>query len=206
MNKKGKRALASGALMSLVLTTVLATGPVNAAAGQVTRTSGADRYATAAQVATTNWTTSDNVVLVNGDNYPDAVSASALAKKLNAPILLTKSDSLNADAKAAISKLGAKNIYIVGGTASVSKSVRTSLKANYSLVELGGANRYETNIAVANELVELGVNPSNVLLVGGEGFSDALSVAPVAAAKGQILLLGNNNALLNEVSNRLCKS
>ena len=101
MNKNGKRVLASGALMSLVLTSVLAVGPVSAAPGQVTRISGADRYATAAQVATANWTTSDNVVLVNGQNYPDAVSASALAKKLNAPILLTKADSLNADASAA---------------------------------------------------------------------------------------------------------
>ena len=205
MNKNGKRVLASGALMSLVLTSVLAAGPVHAAAGQVTRTSGADRYATAAQVATSNWTTSDNVVLVNGDNYPDAVSASALAKKLNAPILLTKADSLNADAQAAITKLAPKNIYVVGGTASVSTAVRDSLKANYSLIELGGANRYETNVAVAKELVKLGVDPSNVLLVGGEGFSDALSVAPVAAAKGQILLLGNNNARLNAVSNKLCK-
>ncbi|MTK13089.1 MAG: cell wall-binding repeat-containing protein, partial [Clostridiaceae bacterium] len=62
------------------------------------------------------------------------------------------------------------------------------------LVELGGANRYETNVAVAQELVDLGVDPSNVIMVGGEGFSDALSVAPVAAAKGQILLLGMNNA------------
>ncbi|MTK12734.1 MAG: cell wall-binding repeat-containing protein, partial [Clostridiaceae bacterium] len=62
------------------------------------------------------------------------------------------------------------------------------------LVELGGANRYETNVAVAQKLVDLGVDPSSVIMVGGEGFSDALSVAPVAAAKGQILLLGMNNA------------
>ena len=65
MSKKGTRALASATLMSLVLTSALSAGPVKAAAGQVTRTSGADRYATAAQVATTNWTTSDNVVLVS---------------------------------------------------------------------------------------------------------------------------------------------
>jgi hypothetical protein len=62
------------------------------------------------------------------------------------------------------------------------------------LTELGGANRYETNTAVAEELVKLGVSASDVLVVGGEGFSDALSVAPVAAAKGQILLLANNNS------------
>jgi len=193
MSKKGTRALASATLMSLVLTSALSAGPVQAAAGKVTRTSGSDRYATAASVATANWTTSDNVVLVSGEGYADAVSATALAKQLNAPILLTTAGSLSADSKAAISTLKAKNIYIVGGNASVSASVRTELKANYSLVELQGANRYETNVAVAKKLVELGVKADNVLLVGGEGFSDALSVAPVAAAKGQILLLGSNN-------------
>lgn len=47
---------------------------------------------------------------------------------------------------------------------------------------------------VANQLVKLGVSADNVALVSGEGFSDALSVAPVAAAKGQILLLGSNSS------------
>jgi Putative cell wall-binding domain len=194
MSKKGTKALASATLMSLVLTTALSAGPVKAAQGSVTRVGEADRYSTAAKVATTNWTTSDDVVLVSGEGYADAVSASALAKKLNAPILLTTAGSLNTDAKAALTSLKAKNVYIVGGNASVSASVRSDLKANYTLVELQGANRYETNVAVAKKLVELGVKADNVLLVGGEGFSDALSVAPVAAAKGQILLLGNSNA------------
>jgi putative cell wall-binding protein len=195
MNKKGTKVLASTALMSLVLTTALSVGPVKAAAGQVTRIGGSDRYATSAQVATQNWTTSDNVVLVSGEGYADAVSASALAKKLNAPILLTQADQLSTDAAQALSTLQAKNVYVIGGDASISQSVRDQLKGNgYNLTELGGANRYETNIAVANELVKLGVSPSSVMLVGGEGFSDALSVAPVAAAKGEILLLGNNDA------------
>lgn len=194
MSKKGTKALASATLMSLVLTTALSAGPVKAAQGSVTRVGAADRYATAAQVATTNWTTSDNVVLVSGEGYADAVSASALAKNLDAPILLTTAGSLNSDTKAALNTLKAKNVYVVGGNASVSASVRADLKANYNLVELGGANRYETNAAVAQKLVDLGVNPSNVIMVGGEGFSDALSVAPIAAAKGQILLLGMNDS------------
>lgn len=194
MSKKGTKALASATLMSLVLTTALSAGPVKAAAGQAERIGASDRYATAAQVATKNWTTSENVVLVSGEGYADAVSASALAKKLNAPILLTTAKTLSTDTASALSKLGAKNVYVVGGEASVSTAVRTELKKTYSLVELGGANRYETNVAVAQKLVDLGVDPSNVIMVGGEGFSDALSVAPVAAAKGQILLLGMNNA------------
>ncbi len=194
MSKKSTKALASATLMSLVLTTALSAGPVKAAAGKVTRIGEIDRYATAAKVATTSWTTSDDVVLVSGDGYADAVSASALAKKLNAPILLTTAGSLNSDTKNALTTLKAKNVYVVGGEASVSSSVRDELKKTYTLTELGGANRYETNAKVAQKLVDLGVKADEVIMVGGEGFSDALSVAPVAAAKGQILLLGMNNS------------
>ncbi|MBV7272649.1 cell wall-binding repeat-containing protein [Clostridium sp. PL3] len=194
MSKKSTKVLASATLMSVVLTTALSAGPAKAASGSVTRIGEADRYATAAKVATTNWTTNDNVVLVSGEGYADAVSASALAKKLNAPILLTTAGELSKDTESALSTLKAKNIYVIGGDASVSQAVRDELKSSYTLIELGGANRYETNAAVAQKLVDLGVDPSNVMMVGGEGFSDALSVAPIAAAKGQILLLGMNDA------------
>ncbi len=194
MNKKSTKVFASTVLMSLVLTTALSAGTVKAAAGKVTRIGEADRYATAAKVSTSNWTTSDDVILVTGEGYADAVSASALAKKLNAPILLTTPGSLNTDTQKALTTLNAKNIYVIGGNASVSASVRNILKANYKLIELGGANRYETNAKVAEKLVDLGVKADEVMMVGGEGFSDALSVAPIAAAKGQILLLGMNSA------------
>ncbi|QXE19721.1 cell wall-binding repeat-containing protein [Clostridium sp. 001] len=193
MSKKSTKALASATLMSLVLTTALSAGPVKAAQGQVTRVSGQTRYATAAKVATTNWTTSDDVVLVSGEGYADAVSASALAKKLNAPILLTTGNTLSSDAENALTTLKPKNVYVIGGNASISQSIRDGLKSKYTLKELGGSNRYLTNVAVAKELVSLGVSASDVMVVGGQGFADALSVAPVAAAKGQILLLANND-------------
>ncbi|WP_123054668.1 cell wall-binding repeat-containing protein [Clostridium sp. JN-1] len=202
MSKKGTKALASATLLSLVLTTALSAGPVKAAdanltaAGKVTRTSGVDRYETAAKVATTNWDKgSKDVVLVCGEGYADAVSGSVLAKTIDAPILLTQSKTLSADTKKALDTLKPENVYVIGGTASIAQSVRDGLKTSgYNLKELGGANRYETNVAVANELVKNhGVKADNVMVVGGEGFSDALSVAPVAAAKGQILLLGSNS-------------
>ncbi|MCH3965056.1 MAG: cell wall-binding repeat-containing protein [Clostridium sp.] len=195
MSKKSTKVLASATLMSLVLTTALTTGPAKAAAGSVTRAGGADRYATAAQVATENWAEgSENVVLVSGQGYADSVSASVLAKKLNAPILLTTPDELSADASSALTKLSPKNVYIVGGTASISDAIESGLKGTYSNVErLGGKDRYDTNLAVAQKLVDLGVSKDNIIAVAGTGFSDALSVAPVAAAKDEILLLTNNN-------------
>lgn len=195
MSKKSTKVLASATLMSLVLTTALTTGPAKAAAGSVTRVGGADRYATAAQVATENWTEgSENVVLVSGQGYADSVSASVLAKKLNAPILLTTSDKLSADASAALTKLSPKNVYVIGGTGSISDAIESGLKGTYSnVVRLGGKDRYDTNLAVAQKLVDLGVSKDNIIAVAGTGFSDALSVAPVAAAKDEILLLTNNS-------------
>ncbi|MDW8802581.1 cell wall-binding repeat-containing protein [Clostridium sp. A1-XYC3] len=194
MSKKDRKVLASGSIISLVLTSALSPNLAYAAVGQVTRTSGADRYATAASVAKSNWASgAKDVVLVSGEGYADAVSASALAKELNAPILLTTSRVLNSDTRSALEALNPENIYVIGGNASISQSVRNNLRYSYNLIELQGRDRYETNIAVAKKMVELGVNADNILLVGGEGFSDALSVAPVAAAKGQILLLGSND-------------
>ncbi|MBV7272644.1 cell wall-binding repeat-containing protein [Clostridium sp. PL3] len=191
MNRNSIQAI----IMSLVLAASLPAPLVKAAGGNVARVGEADRYATAAKVATTNWSSPKDVVLVCGEGYADAVSASVLAKQLDAPILLTNANALNGNAKNALDTLKPENVYVIGGYASISKSIRSTLtNSGYNVIELSGKNRYETNAAVANKLVELGVKADNVMLVSGEGFSDALSVAPVAAAKGQILLLGSNSS------------
>lgn len=193
MKKFYRKAMCSAAIMSLILSASVPTTLVKAAEGQVTRTGEVDSYATAAKVATTNWTKPKDVVLVCGEGYADAVSATVLAKQLDAPILLTTAASLDKNTKSALDTLKPQNIYVIGGNASISSTVRDGLRnANYNLIELGGKDRYETNIAVANQLVKLGVKTDNVMLVSGEGFSDTLSVTSIAAAKGQILLLGTN--------------
>ena len=194
MNRSTIKAVGSIAVVSLILSASLPFTKVEAAVGAVTKLSGSDCYETAAVVAEKNWTTSTDVVLASGEGYADAISSTAISKKLNAPILLTESGSLNSSAKSALDKLNPQNIYVIGGTSSISQSIRDELKKDgYNLVELGGKNRYETNLKVAQQLVKLGVDPASVMMVSGEGFADSLSVAPIAAAKGQILLLGVNN-------------
>ena len=192
MNKKGTRMLASATALGIVLT-MLPSGNVKAAPGDVNKMPGKDRYETAANVATANWKEgAENVIIASGEGYADSLSASVLAKKLNAPIILTKSGELHKSAKETIKTLKAKNIYVIGGNASVSQSIRDDLKKEgYALTELGGKNRFETNLAIANYLVEEhNVKADEILVVNGkDGFSDALSAAPVAAAKGQILLI-----------------
>ncbi|MBD5639797.1 cell wall-binding repeat-containing protein [Clostridium botulinum] len=188
--KKFKRVLASSTILALVLQTNIVGGNVKAYDGQVKRFEGNNRYETAAKLATFNWTKSDNIVLVSGEGYADALSASVLAKRLNAPIILTNPNNLNDNARQTIEKLKAKNIYVIGGEASISSKIRNELKDSYKLIELKGKDRFETNLSVAEEMVKLGVDTSEVMVVNGkDGFSDALSAAPIAAANGQILLI-----------------
>ncbi|NHL37108.1 cell wall-binding repeat-containing protein [Clostridium botulinum] len=192
MNKKGTRVLASATALGIVLT-MLPSGNVKAAPGDVNKMPGKDRYETAANVATANWKEgTENVIIASGEGYADSLSASVLAKKLNAPIILTQSKELHKSAKEALKTLKAKNLHVIGGNASVSQSIRDDLKKEgYALTELGGKTRFETNLAIAKYLVEKhNVKADKILVVNGkDGFSDALSAASVAAAKGKILLI-----------------
>ncbi|GAA0744994.1 cell wall-binding repeat-containing protein [Clostridium oceanicum] len=197
---KNKRILTSTTLLSLVLATSIASTSVKAAKGEVERLGGQNRYETSYKVATSNWEKSDKVILVSGEGYADSLSAAVLSKKLNAPIILTSSKKLDENAKRALKTLKAKEVYVIGGEISVSKSIREELKKDdYKLVELGGKNRFETNLAVANYLADdLKFDTSNVLAVNGkDAFSDALSVASIAASKGQVLLITSKN--INDV-------
>lgn len=194
MNKKVLSALGGTAVFSLVMSAAVPAATVSAASASMNKIEGEDVYKMAVSAAESNWTSSEDVILVSGESYSDAISAVVLSKQLDAPVLFTGKTSLNSDTQSEISKLNAKNVYIVGGTGVISQAVRNQLKSSgCNLVELGGANRYATNSLVAKKLVDLGMDPSNVMMVGGSEFSDALSAAPVASAKGEILLLGGND-------------
>ena len=60
---------------------------------------------------------SDNVVIVNSSAIVDALSATPFAKMKNAPILLTGAENLNNETKKEITRLGAKNVYVIGDCA-----------------------------------------------------------------------------------------
>ncbi|AKA69532.1 cell wall-binding repeat-containing protein [Clostridium scatologenes] len=73
------------------------------------------------------------IVLASGEGYADGLSASTLAKKLDAPILLTTSDMFSKDAENAISMLKPKNIYIVGGTEVISQNFEDQITLVYKI-------------------------------------------------------------------------
>jgi putative cell wall-binding protein len=190
------------AFSSLALVMTLSLGGITAKASDtnfnVSRVAGADRIATADSLAEKQFASSktDNVVLVNGYGYADAVSATPLAKLLKAPILLTSGgSSLESEVSKTISDIGAKNVYIVGGTGVVSSSIETSLDSNYTVERIQGTEdttRMGTNAAVAEKVISMGGQKTGMLVNGKDGYADALSVAAIAAQKGYPVLLASS--------------
>jgi putative cell wall-binding protein len=163
------------------------------------RLQGSDRYDTAKDVAIKTFGTSDLVIVASGETFPDALSSAFAAGVGKAPVLLTKSASLPAPTKTAITTLGAKNAVIVGGTSAVSADVEKQLKdSGLSVTRLAGNNRYGTAVEVAKSggasaIGKTGgpVPPASptAIVVSGEAFPDALSAGPASdAAKLPILL------------------
>ncbi|MCL2503757.1 MAG: cell wall-binding repeat-containing protein, partial [Coriobacteriia bacterium] len=148
-----------------------------------TRVYGSNRYATAIEVSRENFASADSVVLATGMNYADALSASALAGSLEAPLLLTDPNALSPGVLAEIQRLSAAKVYIMGSTAAVSASVEGSLKdSGLSVERIAGTDRYATSAVIANKVAEL-EGPSfakKAFLARGDNFADGLAVSPVA--------------------------
>ncbi|WP_092923889.1 cell wall-binding repeat-containing protein [Romboutsia hominis] len=160
---------------------------------------GMDRYLTSAQVSKNGFSSSDNVVLVSGesDALVDGLTSTPLAASLNAPILLTKSDELPSCIIDEIDRLGAKNIYIVGGENSISNNISNKLERYYgkNVKRIDGNDRYETSIAIGEEVVKNTKIKGNVFVVGGYGMADALSISSVSATKLSPIILTKKDGL-----------
>lgn len=111
--------------------------------------SGSNRYKTAIEVSKKGWDYADNVILVNNSAIADALAATPLADELNAPILLTEKNKLNTETKAEISRLGAKNIYLIGGESVLSESLVAQIDGN--VYRISGNSREKTALEIAKK-------------------------------------------------------
>lgn len=162
---------------------------INTYAVNTNKLVGSSRYETAVKISESAFKKADNVIIVNSQGDADALAATPFAKLKDAPILLTGSKTLDANTKAEITRLGAKNAYIIGGDTRVEESVSKELKAmNLNVERISGKDRYETALQVAKKLGDV----SEVAVVNGQkGLADAVSVAPVAASKNMPILFSS---------------
>lgn len=206
MVKGNKKIISYAAAISVIFSTVSL--PASKALAveansdlEVTRIYGSNRYETSTKAAEKGWTSSDYVIIINGDNFSDALCALPLAKKYNAPVLLTSRDNLGKEVLNEIVRLGAKHAFIIGGTGAVSDSIISQVneKGIKSVERIYGNNRYDTAVKIAEKMGVI----DKVVVVSGENFADALSIASTAANKGMPILLTNKDTLPDEVSSYL---
>jgi minor extracellular protease Epr len=166
----------------------------------VLRVSGQNRFEVAANIANRGWPeTSETIILANYLAFADALSASPLAFRENAPILLTQKEKLPEVTKEQILRLKPKNVIIVGGPGSISESVIAHLQMLdiINIKRINGKDRFEVSTNIAKELG----NPAKVIIVNGHIFADALSIAPYAARMGYPILLVNNASIPKNIGN-----
>ena len=172
----------------------------------IDRIGGKDRYETSKLISEKMKASGakgiNDAILVNGENYPDALSASQLASKNQIPILLTKSSNLS---KYTLEKLkDNKNgkIYIIGGQNSVSASIENSLKADKknSVERFAGKDRYETSVKISKSLNS---NPKAAVFASGETFQDALIAGEVSGHEDIPLVLVGKSKISNSVNDYL---
>ncbi|PFG11864.1 N-acetylmuramoyl-L-alanine amidase [Bacillus sp. es.036] len=156
------------------------------ASNDVERISGANRIETAIEISKKvspgKLTTTEKAVILTRADMPfDALASSGLAGVKQAPILLTGSTKLDSNVANELERLGARKIYILGGTGAISQDVENQLKQKYTVSRLKGSDRFETANAI-NQAAGLD-QTSTAIIVNGMQVADSLSASSVAAIK-----------------------
>jgi putative cell wall-binding protein len=165
--------------------------------GSVIRLAGADRYATSAVVSKANFAAGVPVAYISsGIGFADALAGAPVAAIKGGPILLVPSTSIPSVIATELTRLKPARIVILGGTASVSSTVATALKAyatTGSVTRLAGADRFATSAAISTG--SFGAHVPVAYIATGLDFPNALAGAPVAAIHGGPILLVTATAI-----------
>jgi len=170
----------------------------------VTRLGGPDRYATAKLIAEQPGVTTagsingvKTAIVVNGQNFPDALSAGPLAYAAKLPIIPTTPAALSTTASATLADLGIKQVIIMGDTKSVSAVDETAINTAgaSTLFRAAGINRSNTSQLLANwEIANVGFSVTSFTVASGDQSltgADALAGGPFAGSTSSPILVTN---------------
>lgn len=178
-----------------------------AAPSDVERIYGANRYATSRLIVADAFGAGvPNLFIATGRNFPDALAAGPAAARLGGAVLLidgamTTTDTATRDL---ITSLGLPNLYLAGGTGSISAGAESSLSAHLgasaTVTRYAGTNRYDTAL-IMNADVFADIGADYAFLATGTGFADALAGGPLAVAYDGPLYLSSPTCLRLEEYN-----
>jgi len=226
--RQRRRVMRVLAAMVMAAGAVVLTGsPAQGAAAviSVDRLSGADRYATAAEIAEAfadeiegRGRPAIDIILVTSGadaHFGCALPAPALSRLYEAPLLLTERSKVPNSLKRFVEDWDIDRAFILGGTDVVSDDVKDELEDlnNVDVKRVAGDDCYGTAVEVA-ELV--GSSPGTpgtyrregrtALVATGEVFADALAAGPLAYTGEHPILLTPRSSLDSRVSQFLRSS
>jgi len=183
----------------LVLSTVLPQAlPTSAAEPVINRIWGMTLYDTAIQISQSGWlgNSAPPVVLATGEQFPDALAGTVLAHKVNGPLLLSRSTDLNPEVLNEILRLGSTQVYILGGPVAMSPTIEQLLNSKgIHTTRLAGWDQYGTAAQIAAEITP---HTTQVFLVTGENYPDAMTISSYAAAHNIPILMTRAAAVPSE--------
>ncbi|MCS5716889.1 cell wall-binding repeat-containing protein [Herbiconiux sp. CPCC 205763] len=154
----------------------------------LSRIGGPDRYALSAAVSAETFDSGVQYAFIaSGENFPDALSASAASRGFG-PVLLVTRDAVPSAIAAELSRLTPGKIIIVGGTDSISLGVEATLSGYAPALRLGGPDRYAVSSALSKAMFG-GTFVPTIYVASGETFPDALSGSAGTTGDGPVLLV-----------------
>ena len=148
---------------------------------KVKRLAGDDRFGTNLAILQEAGVAGKDILVCTGISFADSLSASAS----ELPILLVWKNLSEAQ-KGFLSNLNGNKLYVIGGTGAVSKSMENQVATYGEVTRIGGGNRFETSVLIAEEFFD---SPESAVLAYGLNFPDGLCGGGLAAALGAPLIL-----------------
>lgn len=164
---------------------------------EMDRIFGSDRYQTAIEISTAAYPSgpTPDLFIASGTSFPDALAIAPGVSALGGPLLLNPQSTLRADVLAEVERLNPDTVYIAGGTGVISATVAQQLQATgATVVRLSGPDRYETSREIVREFFTSPSGYTDLYLVTGRNFPDALSAGPAAGVNGMPMLLVDGSA------------
>ena len=160
----------------------------------IKRLAGEDRFGTAVETARQVEEQPGEIFLVQGLDFPDALSVSSPSSLLRAPVLLTLPGTLPQATREYLEEHQdyINRIHVVGGEAAVSPQVAGELEQYGEISRIAGEDRYETASLVAQKFF-----PGSFYLTAasGEDFPDALAGGVLGAVYDAPMLLVRRDRL-----------
>ena len=151
----------------------------------VKRLGGNDRYDTNRNILLEAGLENSPLLICTGENFADNISASATGK----PILLVSRHGLSSEQKEIL--LSVTSAYIIGGEKAIPKEIEAEIGKYVRTERIGGADRYETAVAIAEKFWH---TPDSAALVYGKNFPDGLCAGSLAnTIGGPVLLVSEGN-------------